>query len=154
MTNCKTCSEWLGIKRIHDVCPVRASAWCSQCGCYGHRPSECSNKMMWTRPATLEELIPNDIRERWGIQTSTRIKWSPPTEEDAQREIANINTIEIRHQGKKNAALKQRTQDMAIRDYMHENKIATAARGEDNIRILMKWAIDKGKKVVIIKEDG
>jgi len=110
--------------------------------------------MMWTRPATLEELIPNDIRERWGIQTSTRIKWSPPTEEDAQREIANINTIEIRHQGKKNAALKQRTQDMAIRDYMHENKIATAQRGEDNIRILMKWAIDKGKKVVIIKEDG
>ena len=52
---------------------------------------------MWTRPATLEELIPADVRERWNINTSTNIGWKMPTNDDAQREIADLNTIEIRY---------------------------------------------------------
>ena len=140
---CKTCHDWLGLTRTHDECPVRASAWCSQCGCNGHRPSECTHEMMWTRPGTLEELIPADVRERWRINTQTRIEWNPPTIEDAQCEIADINTIEIRYRDKL---------DAKIREFMKANKIHTTHKMDDNIRVLFKWATSKGKKIRLVQE--
>jgi len=143
MKTCQTCQDWLHIERVHDVCPVRASAWCSQCGCKGHRPSECGKHIMWTRPATLEELIPADVRERWNINTSTNIGWKLPTNDDAQREIAELNTIEIRYKDKL---------DGKIREFMKLNKIHTTHKMDDNIRVLFNWAITKGKKIRIVQE--
>jgi len=145
---CKTCQSWLGLTRFHDECPVRASAWCSQCGCYGHRPSECGEEIMWTRPASLEELIPSDVRGRWGIQTQTKIDWSLPTLDDSEREIAEINTIEIRYQedqGKGNRL------DGRLREFMKLNKIHTTHKMEDNIKTLRSWAIQQGKKIRLVQ---
>ena len=145
---CKTCQSWLGLTRFHDECPVRASAWCSQCGCYGHRPSECGEEIMWTRPASLEELIPSDVRGRWGIQTQTKIEWSLPTLDDSEREIAEINTIEIRYQedqGKGNRL------DGRLREFMKLNKIHTTHKMEDNIKTLRSWAIQQGKKIRLVQ---
>lgn len=143
MDNCKTCWEWLGVTRTHAVCPVRASAWCSQCGSNGHRPSECAESITWTRPATLEELIPADVRARWNITTSTKIAWAPPTEADADREIADINTIEIRYRDKL---------DGKIREYMKQQKIHTTHKMEDNLKTLSLWATSHGKKVRIVQD--
>jgi len=140
---CKTCHDWLGLVREHEDCPVRASAWCSQCGCNGHRPSECGQEIMWTRPGTLEELIPADVRERWRIATNTRIDWSIPTIDDAQREIADINAIEIHYRDKL---------DAKIREFMKSNKIHTTHKMDDNLRVLFSWAVSKGKKIRLIHD--
>ena len=146
MTHCEYCLEKLGIRREHGstVCSLRASLWCSQCGSYGHTSSECTTiKHAW-RPRTLEELIPEDVRKRWGITTQTPILWNTPSLEDKEREIGDVNTIEIRHTS--------RTRDAAIREYMRANKISTDKRLESNIQRLREWAVERGKKLVLIQE--
>lgn len=103
---------------------------------------------MWTRPATLEELIPADVRERWNINTSTNIGWKLPTNDDAQREIADLNTIEIQCIKKEDNKIR----DSKIREFMKLNKIHTTHKMDDNIRVLFNWAITKGKKIRIVQE--
>jgi hypothetical protein len=150
MTCCTTCRSTLGLTRFHDgPCPVRASFWCSQCSCYGHRPAECDEaKHIW-RPQTLEELIPADVRARWDIDTQTNIIWHAPTcrpitLEDAEREIAQTNTIEIRYRDGK--------QDNRIREVMRTLKIPTVHKMEGNIQKLRSWAVAHGKKVRLVQE--
>jgi len=145
---CKTCLSWLGRTVVHAECPVRASAWCSQCGCNGHRPSECTEHIPWTRPSTLEELIPADVKKRWNLKTATRIQWSEPELEDAEREIADINVIEIRYhvEGKSNRL------DARLREFMKLNKVQTTHKMDDNIMTLREWAVYQGKKIRLIQE--
>lgn len=136
----------LGLTRSHDgACPVRESIWCSQCGCYGHAPVECDEaKHVW-RPHTLEELIPADVRERWDIDTTTPIAWHGPLSmEDAEREIAETNTIEVR--------FREGKQDNRIREMMRQLKIPTVHKMEGNIQKLRLWAIQHGKKVRLVQD--
>lgn len=145
MTCCDTCKSWLGLIRSHaGECPVRASAWCSQCGCYGHRPSECDAGITWARPRTLEELIPADVRERWDIDTETAIVWLKPSLEDAEREIAESNTVEIRYRDGR--------MDNKIREFMKANKIVTVHKMDGNIQKLRAWAVSQGKKLRLVQE--
>jgi len=97
------------------------------------------------RPATLEELIPADVRERWDLQTETPIVWSgSQTLEDIEREIADTNTIEVRfREGKR---------DSRIREVMNGLKIKTVHKMEDNLQRLRSWAIACGKKVRLVLE--
>ncbi len=146
MSVCMTCKTTLGLTRVHDggICPVRASFWCSQCGCYGHRPAECDDVNHVTRPRNLEDLIPADVRKRWGIETATPIVW-PGTYLDIQeREIADINTIEVRYRDGK--------RDAKIREVMRSLKVSTVHKMDDNITKLREWAVQNGKKVRIIQE--
>ncbi len=119
---------------------MQASVWCSQCGCYGHRPMDCDNEIMWTRPRTLEELIPEDVRNRWDIDTETPIQWLTPSLADGEREIANSNTIEIR------------LRDGKIREFMKANKILTVHKMEGNLQKLRQWAVSQGKKIRLIQD--
>jgi hypothetical protein len=97
------------------------------------------------RPRTLEELIPEDVRQRWGITTQTHIIWpSTLTLEDKEREIADNNRIEIRYT--------TRTRDAAIRAYMRNHDIPTDKRMTDNLICLREWAVARGKKLVLIQE--
>jgi len=150
---CATCKNMLGIVRSHTDCPVRASIWCSQCSCYGHFPSDCDVVTHVRRPESLEELIPEDVRNRWGITTRTHIVWHTPlTMDTAEREIAESNTIIIR----KN--------DGAIRTFMKQMNIPTAHAMDrtpekpgkpskpGNIQLLRTWAIANGKKVRLVQE--
>lgn len=146
MTCCTTCKSMLGLVRTHEGdCPVRASLWCSQCSCYGHRPAECDEaKHIW-RPRTLEELIPADVRERWDIDTTTPIVWTGPVSiDDAEREIAETNTIEVRY--------KEGKQDNRIREVMRTLKIPTVHKMDGNIQKLRAWAVSHGKKVRLVQE--
>ena len=145
---CQTCKHTLRLTRTHEdgICPVQASFWCSQCSCYGHQPVDCDEARHVWRPRTLEELIPADVRERWGIDTETPIVWParPITLEDAEREIAETNTIEVRYHGGK--------PDCRIREVMRQYKIPTVHKMEGNIQKLRSWAVSQGKKVRIIQE--
>jgi hypothetical protein len=97
------------------------------------------------RPHTLEELIPTDVRQRWGITTETPIIWTTPvTLKDAEREIADLNTIEVRYrEGKR---------DSRIREVMRMLKISTVHAMDGNMQKLSSWATANGKKVCYIQE--
>jgi hypothetical protein len=146
-TNCKVCASVLGTQVTHDgveVCPVQATYTCTQCGGQGHLASSCRITTHVRRPRTLEELIPSDVRARWGITTQTPIVWSRPSVSTMEREVDDENTIEIRHQGN--------NRDAKIREVMKQNKVRTAHSMEDNITRLRSWAVTHGKKIRIIQE--
>jgi len=94
-------------------------------------------------------LIPADVRERWGIDTETPIIWNSPTYrpvsiEDAEREVAETNTIEVRYRDGK--------QDSRIREVMRHYKIPTVHKMDGNIQKLRAWAVSQGKKVRLVQE--
>lgn len=135
----------LGLTRTHGegvACPVRGSLWCSQCSCYGHLPAACAKATHVWRPATLEELIPADVRERWALTTTTPILYSTKSQslEDAEREIADSNTIEVVFR------------DNRIREVMKALKIPTVHKMDGNIQKLRTWAVSNGKKVRLVQE--
>lgn len=142
---CFTCKHLLNIEVSHSkgtACPVRDSIWCSQCSIRGHTALDCTLVVHVKRPATLEELIPDDVRARWGIQTHTLIVWpTSQTLEDKEREISDANTIEVRFTDGK--------LDRSIRDVMRSLKIDTVHKMSDNLNNLRKWAVSNGKKVVL-----
>jgi hypothetical protein len=96
------------------------------------------------RPRCLEDLIPADIRARWGIRTQTAIVWPAVTLEIAEREIAETNTIEV--------VYREGRQDNRIREVMRSLKIPTVHKMEGNIQKLRTWAVANGKKVRLIQE--
>ena len=155
MTTSASCKSALGLTRSHPEgtsCPVLASLWCSTCSCYGHTTASCSVVTHVTRPRTLEELIPADVRARWGIKTQTVIVWPTPSEmtlEDKEREIGEGSIIEIRHGGA--LAIKL---DAALRAFMKAQrpKIETVHKMEGNLLKVRMWAITQGKKIRILQE--
>jgi len=139
---------------------MRASAWCSRCSCMGHIPVECDTPevSMVDRPATLEELIPEELRERWGIDTRTEIAWGSAKSTSLivkETEIANINSIEIRYsvKGGREVGL-----DSQLRKYMKANGIVNATGHTEhattaNLQRLREWAVSQGKKVRLVVEE-
>ena len=156
MTSCASCKSALGVIRSHGEgapCPVQASLWCSTCSCYGHNAASCSIIVTVTRPRTLEELIPADVRARWGIKTQTLILWPSPSEmtlEDKEREIGEGSVIEIRYGGPSGVKL-----DAALRVYMKAQrpKLETVHKMEGNLLKVRMAAVAVGKKIRIIKEE-
>ncbi len=128
---------------------MRASYFCNSCHNYGHLPSECSDTpVTWHRPRTLEELIPADLRERYEIDTETPIVWRhAPDLKDAEREIPDNNTVEIRYRDGRSEG-----KDRRIREFMSANKIKTDHSMSDNIQRLREWAVAQGKKISFIQE--
>jgi hypothetical protein len=141
--NCDICMKWLQLRQVHGEggCPIQASMWCSQCGCYGHRPDDCEKHIMWKRPRNLEDLIPHDVRERWDIDTETPIVWLTPSLYDAEREIPNINTIFLHY--------REGRMDGKIREFMKANKIPTVHKMDGNLMRLREWAVFHGKKLCL-----
>ena len=146
---CLTCKSSLGLTRYHAAlpCPVLASLWCSQCSASGHTAITCDRVVHVTRPRTLEELIPADVRARWGITTHTLIVY--PTEmslEDKEREIGDGSVIEIRYGP-------SMTLDSSLRTYMKAQrpKIDTVHKMEGNLLKLRMWAVGQGKKIRILQ---
>jgi len=66
------------------------------------------------------------------------------TLEDAEREIADLNTIEVRYREGK--------QDNKIREVMRALKIPTVHKMEGNIQKLRAHAVSLGKKVRLVQE--
>jgi hypothetical protein len=146
MTVCEWCHANLNIRVTHTTatCPAQASQYCVLCGCYGHVSDDCDEKPHVRRPRTYEELIPEDIRQRWGLTTTTAIVWRAPTLEDKEREIPDSATVEVRYT--------KGRQDNAIRAVMREYSITTVHKMDENLRALRTWAVTNGKKVRLIQE--
>jgi hypothetical protein len=137
----------MGLNRVHPdgKCTIRASVLCTQCGCYGHLPSDCGTVTHVQRPRSLEELIPADVRERWNITTTTRIVWNRTvTDEQIEREIPDNYAVDIRYRSGK--------LDSAVRDVMRKLKISTVHKMDGNLQKLRLWAVENGKKVRLIQE--
>ena len=107
---------------------------------------------MVERPATLEELIPVELRERWGIDSRTEIDWpeGKPTDIDLlEAEIAENNTIEIRYSAKGgwdtglNAQLKK---------FLEANRLTSIPSLDGKMLRIRQWAVSQGKKIRIVKE--
>ena len=151
---------WLKIDREHaggGPCPVRAAAYCTHCSCYGHIATECTDSsVMVDFPETLEELIPEESRKRWGIVTRTPIRsvvtgGGKPDLETVHAAIADINTIDISHSTEVGSG---RSLDKQLRAFMKANRIVhdngcTNASQEKNLMELRRWAVERGKKVRI-----
>jgi hypothetical protein len=123
--------------------PVHCAAATSATKCKAIEETDI-DAIMWGRPRTLEELIPVDIRDRYDIDTETMIEWTKPTLYDAEREIAEINTIEIK--------FRDGQKDRTIREYMKQNKISTLHKIDLNIQKLRLWAVSQGKKLRLVQE--
>lgn len=162
----------LGLTSIHadGVCPVKESLWCTQCSCYGHVATECDEAQHVWRPHYLEDLIPADVRARWGITTETPIVWvkpdyaSLPTKEaerkrleDAEREVADTNTIDVLY-SEDGSRKDCNRMDTRIRKVMQSLSCQccpklTSVHGKDgNLLKLRKWAVAHGKKVRLVQE--
>ncbi len=79
MSFCLTCKKFKGKDILHgdDGCPLGKSVVCRRCHHRGHLTSTCTEDWpQWERPTSLEELIPADIRKRYGIITHTPIPFS------------------------------------------------------------------------------
>jgi hypothetical protein len=79
MTSCATCKKYTGRIVCHDEngCPLKVSLLCRRCHHRGHLASQCTHGISnWERPTTLEELIPSDVRLRYGINTHTRVEFA------------------------------------------------------------------------------
>jgi hypothetical protein len=100
--------------------------------------------MNWKRPACIEELIPEEDRKRWRIQTKTPILHRPlRVSHDlatADKEISKADTYRIIDQDKK------------IRAFMKENKIHSTHEKVENQRKIIEWAIRRGERIEFIKE--
>lgn len=72
--SCPICSLYLGIEKVHAVCPLRASITCRRCLHTGHLTKECVGILPPEElPTSLEELIPAGVRHKYGITTRTPI---------------------------------------------------------------------------------
>lgn len=113
---------------------------------------------MVDRPVTLEELIPEELRERWGIDTRTEIAWSSGAATPLivkETEIANTNSIEIRYSVKGG---REMGLDAQLRKYMKANGIVNASGHTEhattaNLQKLREWAVSQGKKVRLVVEE-
>ena len=85
---CSFCDSILGdVAKEHDIlsCPLRKSFYCPTCAIYGHKMSDCPDKpsILYTKPAFLEQLIPQVHLDAYQITTSTPITYKaiPPPQQ-------------------------------------------------------------------------
>jgi hypothetical protein len=85
----------------------------------------------------LEELIPEDVRERWAIHTMTELvfdteRGDPGTEREHKIEI------------------EVSSQDKCLRKFMKENQIDTTSAREENLQRIREWAMRRGFRLRIV----
>ena len=133
---CETCKLWSGRHVEHDECPLRASLVCRRCCGAGHSTSQCT-EMPELHPVYLEDLIPNDVRERYNITTRTAyVKPSTPIHPHPIRCIEVIN------------------QDKWIREFMKQQHLSTARKREENLERIMEWAAGCGLNIRLLNQEN
>jgi len=64
--------------QIHnsDECPLMHASYCGLCSSYGHSPSICPDTLTqaYREPLYVEQLIPTNLLEEYGIYTQTMLK--------------------------------------------------------------------------------
>lgn len=139
-TSCTTCYALTGLHNIHDnqPCPLSASMVCRRCHTRGHLAASCSSTAaLWERPSCLEELIPDDVRALWSIQTITPMSYTTLAGA-AGTESELCMDIEVSQNDKK------------MRAFMTEHDIDTAHKTNENLQRIRDWAMHKGLRVRLV----
>lgn len=147
--SCVTCKKFTGRLLSHDlgsVCPLAHSMICKRCIQRGHITEACTeDHAQWERPTCLEELIPYDVRHRWGLHTITPITFPIPRGSvGTESEIPDINTITI----------PEEYSDM--KELIKEHKIKvekiTKESKSDCIKAIKGWANARGYRCIMEHE--
>ena len=134
-----------GISKVHDDdgCPLSKSILCRRCHCYGHLTSNCSERWThWERPTTLEELIPIDVRQRYNIQTHTRMHFEQPRGADGTHTELHYGAEVIIPENY-----------MELKDFVERHNIkvekVTKESRTNCIKAINEWGIAHGYRIVM-----
>lgn len=149
MSDCKLCLKYIGLAVIHGEtgCEFASSVLCRRCHHRGHLSSMCTEAWpQWERPTTLEELIPVDLKLRFGIATHTPLAFSYERGiEGSETELSDINEIEI---PENYIALKEFIDKYNIDGVAKKTKESRAAC----IEAIKKWAVRRGYRIIMRSE--
>jgi hypothetical protein len=141
--SCSTCKKWTGRTLVHEICPLAASMLCKRCLQRGHLTEACTEgRTEWERPSYIEELIPYDVRQRWGLTSMTPITFPLPRgAAGTEKEIASINTIVIPEEY------------TDLKEFIKEHKIkvekVTKESKSDCIKAIKAWASTRGYRAIM-----
>lgn len=138
MAPCETCKIYTGLTVVHTVCPLASSMTCHCCFQRGHMSAQCTDGII-EHPACLEDCIPIDVRNRWGIHTVTPLVIQAG--HDPEKKIADINTIVI-------------PDDYTdLKEFIREHKIrvekVTKESAANCIKAIKAWAISRGYRAIM-----
>lgn len=138
--SCPTCFSLTGLNSKHEssLCPLRASLQCRRCHSRGHTSHACDLPWAhWERPTSLEELIPWDVREQWGIQTQTDLLYSEPRgAHGTDRELPfEVEVSKL---------------DKPMRAFMKDKGIQTTHDTESNLQRIRDWALQHGVRLRLV----
>jgi hypothetical protein len=139
--SCKNCLRIYGKTTVHkkdEVCPIScAGIVCIRCNMIGHFAYDCKEKWShFTRPTTLEELIPYHLRLKYGIKTETLIEYKP--REECMEMIDDINTINVKMNNK------------SIKTMLKYYGLSSSDDLDENIEKLSEYARERGYKILFM----
>ena len=92
---------------------------------------------MAIHPIYIEELIPQDIRDMYGIISQT--EYIKPPVNVAPHPVRCINIV---------------NQDKWIREFMKQQKLQTARKREDNLAKIYDWSHENGLMINLINQES
>jgi len=69
--------------------------------------------------------------------------------ESAEREISELNTIEIQY---RKGTGRDSKLDARLREFMRQNRLDTTHSCDANLAKLRRWAVSQGKKIRLVPE--
>lgn len=137
--SCAICKKWAGRAVEHTTpCPLASSMTCSRCFQRGHMTEQCSEGMM-EHPSCLEDLIPANLRNRWGIHTVTPL--IIPANHPAEQKIAPINTVQVPDDYTE------------MKEFIREHRIDVEKKTKESIancrKAIIDWAKLRGYRVIM-----
>ena len=132
---CETCRLWTGRLETHTESPIRASLVCRRCCGSGHSTADCTHRNV-VHPTCLEDLIPQETRDRFAIHTQTEYVMPP-----LPVTVHDVNRVDIINQ------------DKWIRDFMKHKHLATARKREENLSRIFEWAAGSGLLIRIVNQE-
>ena len=136
--SCETCRLWLGKNLTHGsvCCPLLINTKCRRCCGSGHEGSNCPTNSMAIHPIYIEELIPQDVKDMYGIVSQT--EYVKPTINVMPHPVRCIEIV---------------NQDKWIREFMKQQKLQTARKREDNLAKIYDWSHENGLKINLINQE-
>lgn len=149
---CKVCLLYRGENVFHSSekgCPAAKNAKCRRCHNRGHFASDCKEGYAhWERPTCIEELIPVDLRIRYGIRMGTcpEMVFAKPRGAETLHELADeTNTIELPPLDDKEFYKKT---DEVITLYNIPVKTKTKESKESRLKAIQEWCVNHGRHLI------
>ena len=119
----------------HDSCPVKESLQCRRCCGSGHSSGDCTMNSAVIYPAYLEELIPQDVKDMYGITTQTEV--AKPVHEIEPHDVRSFDVI---------------NNDKWLRAFLKQHNLHTGRKASDNLLAVENWAKAQGLKIHFINQ--